>query len=235
MTALWLGITVIACLAGIAAGVWLLVLAFREHLGWGLACCFIPFGALAFAIKYWEEAKRPFLYSLVSVVLAVVGMLGYSVTTVNSGLGEYATLGGPVNSDARPLSAAVDPEPAYSPDPIDVEVEVDEPLEEPAPAEPEVDSGSGRPTPDAGEEPHVESQPPSSHQRDKGVVVPTSDLGGMVGELVQLLLTSGERMSVRVENVQDHAVQVRQRVGGGSVAYTIDFEDIVEVRSRKEP
>ena len=42
--------------------VWLCVLAFRQHIGWGLAVFFLsPIAAIVFAIKHWQESKKPFL------------------------------------------------------------------------------------------------------------------------------------------------------------------------------
>ncbi len=232
MTALWLGILVIACLASIGAGGWLLILAFRENIGWGLACLFIPFAALAFVLKYWEESKKPFLYSLASTTMAVIGVVGYSVSTVNADLAGYTDLGGSASTDSRPLSAVFDAVPIYSPDPI--EDDDTKPVYDVEPEAPEVNFELPQvEDPQPAEAPAVEDAP--SRRRERGVVVPVSELETLVGELVQLVLTSGQRMSVRVEAVDEQAAHVRHRVGGGSVAYTIELDQIAEVRSRKEP
>jgi hypothetical protein len=57
--------------------VWLCVLAFKEHIGWGLAVFFLsPIAAIVFAIKHWENSKKPFLIyagsTLMFFVLAIV-------------------------------------------------------------------------------------------------------------------------------------------------------------------
>jgi hypothetical protein len=69
-------------LAGIVAAVgfiWLLVVAFRNSALWGvLVFLFSPIGAIVFAIRYWNEAKRPFLVylgSCVSLVLLAFSMV----------------------------------------------------------------------------------------------------------------------------------------------------------------
>jgi hypothetical protein len=49
--------------------IWLVVRAFRRHIGWGLAVLFLsPFSAIFFAIRHWEDAKKPFLAYIGSLV-----------------------------------------------------------------------------------------------------------------------------------------------------------------------
>lgn len=49
-------------LVSLAGFVWLLVVAFRHSVGWGLLVLFLsPITALIFAVKNWEESRRPFL------------------------------------------------------------------------------------------------------------------------------------------------------------------------------
>ena len=55
------------------AHIWLLVVAFRTGLGWGLACLFIPFAVLAFVGAHWGVAKRPFLAALTAWVALMLG------------------------------------------------------------------------------------------------------------------------------------------------------------------
>jgi hypothetical protein len=52
----------------LATFIWLVVVAFKNHVGWGLAVLFIPFAAIVFAIMNWDEAKKPFLGYLASTV-----------------------------------------------------------------------------------------------------------------------------------------------------------------------
>lgn len=61
----------------IAAGgsVWLIILAFQENPLWGLACLFLPFVSLVFAIMFWSQAKKPFLISIGGLVLSIVGIM----------------------------------------------------------------------------------------------------------------------------------------------------------------
>ena len=56
------------------AGIWFLVVAFRQSVLWGLACLLIPFVSLIFLIIHWNEAKRPFLWSLLAIIPIFAGL-----------------------------------------------------------------------------------------------------------------------------------------------------------------
>ena len=60
--------------------VWLCVLAFKEHVGWGLAVLFLsPVAAVVFAIKHWQESKKPFLiYAGSTAAFFVLAILAFS-------------------------------------------------------------------------------------------------------------------------------------------------------------
>jgi hypothetical protein len=66
----WLGLVI--C---IVTGIWLLVLAFKTSVWWGLGSLIIPFVSLIFVFMHWQVAKRPFLISLAGVALVVVAIL----------------------------------------------------------------------------------------------------------------------------------------------------------------
>ena len=56
------------------AGIWLLVRAFQVHIGWGLACMFVPFANLVFLFRHWEEGRKPFLVSLGGALGSALGI-----------------------------------------------------------------------------------------------------------------------------------------------------------------
>ena len=61
MQFLGLLVPLLALLATVAF-IWLLVLAFQRSLWWGVAVLFLsPFSLVIYAIKYWNESKRPFM------------------------------------------------------------------------------------------------------------------------------------------------------------------------------
>lgn len=47
--------------------IWLVVVAFKRHIGWGFAVLLLsPIAAIIFAIMYWRESKYPFLVYIVA-------------------------------------------------------------------------------------------------------------------------------------------------------------------------
>lgn len=64
----------VGILANFACGVWIIVLAFRVSVGWGLAVIFLPFASLVFIFNNWKECKAPFLGSLASAVILLMGV-----------------------------------------------------------------------------------------------------------------------------------------------------------------
>ena len=59
----------------IVGGIWLLVVAFKKSVWWGLGSLLIPFVSLIFVIMNWQVAKKPFLIQLAGVVLCVVAYM----------------------------------------------------------------------------------------------------------------------------------------------------------------
>lgn len=66
---MWVGLVI----AGMG-GLWLLGVAFRTSVLWGLASVIIPFAGLLFAIFHWDEAKWPVLLNVGGVILLYVGL-----------------------------------------------------------------------------------------------------------------------------------------------------------------
>jgi len=67
--------------------IWLLVVAFKKSIWWGLGSLLIPFVSLIFVILNWQDSKKPFLIQVAGVVLCLVG--GWK-------LGSMAGMGQPV-------------------------------------------------------------------------------------------------------------------------------------------
>ncbi len=59
----WLIVFFAAELIGLGALIWLLVVAFRTSLKWGIVSLLVPFGSLVFASKHWSKAGVAFLIS----------------------------------------------------------------------------------------------------------------------------------------------------------------------------
>ena len=75
---------------GIVSLVWgikFLIVAFKEHIGWGLGSLFVPGVGLVFLCMNFKIAAKPFFISIVGSVLATIG-------SVVAGAGAFADAGG---------------------------------------------------------------------------------------------------------------------------------------------
>ena len=84
-------VVMLGWLVAFAGGIWLVVVAFKESVLWGLGTLFVPFVGLAFAITHWQAAKTPFLINVVGVVIAMgaavaAGMTGMPEAGMELGL-----------------------------------------------------------------------------------------------------------------------------------------------------
>ncbi len=78
MNAMMIGAMVLFAIGGLVSlvgGIWLLVVAFQEHILWGLGSLLVPFVSLIFVIMYWNKSWKPFGLQLVGVLVSVGGFL----------------------------------------------------------------------------------------------------------------------------------------------------------------
>ncbi|WP_309385084.1 hypothetical protein [Cerasicoccus frondis] len=73
---------IIALVIALIYGIQLLIIAFKEHILWGLGYIFVPFCGLVFIIMYWDRCKSPFLKSLISIPIFIIAavILGMSAS-----------------------------------------------------------------------------------------------------------------------------------------------------------
>ncbi len=55
-------------------GVQILIKAFQQSVWWGLGYILVPFVGLIYIVMFWDDTKKPFLYSLACVPVLFVGM-----------------------------------------------------------------------------------------------------------------------------------------------------------------
>jgi hypothetical protein len=101
MLALTLTLFGLAAAVAVFSSLWTVVVAFQRHFLWGLAVLFVPLGHLVFLIKAWEEARRPFWWSIVAVSLFGAGFLTMPKQDQN----------GPLAAAFRSVAAGGDTEP----------------------------------------------------------------------------------------------------------------------------
>ncbi|MCG3150499.1 MAG: hypothetical protein PCFJNLEI_03985 [Verrucomicrobiae bacterium] len=97
-------------LAGFAvalgASIWFLIRAFLVHVGWGLACLFLPLAQLVFLCCHWREGRKPFFVSLAGLAGAMVGIavaLGLGVMPAVAGAKSPSAAGIPAGSLANEI------------------------------------------------------------------------------------------------------------------------------------
>lgn len=86
MASLLLVLAAFTGIMALLAQFWLVTVAFRTSLVWGLVCLFMPCGVLFFVLKNWDEAKRPFAVSMTCSMLCG-GMVGVLLAVKRDGLG----------------------------------------------------------------------------------------------------------------------------------------------------
>ena len=107
-------LAVVLGLASLVGFVLLDIQAFRESPLWGLLVLFLsPIAAVIFAIRNWEQARKPFLVyaggfvgSIVLVVLAVGASVGAAVTSGVAEFEQAAAAAVPPSSHAEPQEQA---------------------------------------------------------------------------------------------------------------------------------
>ena len=66
-------LVVVGMMVVVAGGLWILVLAFQESVGWGIACLLCGIAQIIFLIQFWDRCSKPFLIQLAGLALAVIG------------------------------------------------------------------------------------------------------------------------------------------------------------------
>jgi hypothetical protein len=219
---------------------------------WGLVCLLVPLAAIVFLIKFWRDAKVPFLISLAGSVVAVVAVLGLAAYTASSAVEDFAevtfedvdepTDRGQADDwweDQPPpdLTPAVEPPPETPTEqPVDDALDPfaaddDEPilLEDDTEliADPEIE-----PLLEA-EEQEPEPTPRPRRWREWGVNVPIAELESHIGQRVEIHTTDGRSHKAELEAVGPDSIRVRQRMGAGHVSYSLALDTIVEIRAKE--
>lgn len=92
-------------LVAVAAFIWLVVVAFKRSVLWGLLVLFLsPITAIVFAIKFWQESKKPFLAYIGSSVVSFA-LIIYAVSAMG-GLAMMGMAGRMATSDVSEEEAA---------------------------------------------------------------------------------------------------------------------------------
>ncbi len=101
-------IALVGWIVSAVGAIWIIVLAFKKHVGWGLGCIFLPILQLVFALMNLKEgAAKPLIIAVIGGVLV--------------GVGVALTPAVPVDADGNPIMPPT---------------MIEEPMEHPTPAAP---------------------------------------------------------------------------------------------------
>jgi len=225
---LLLALAALAGLVAFASFVWLLVVAFKTHVGWGLAVLFLPLAPIVFAIKHWQASKKPFLLNLGSSVASLTLFFaagGVAVMTAAGMAAESAAMGEP-SSDML-----------ATPDPEEIADDVAEAdpgnVEEPAPA-PAPSKAVG-----------LEPSSPSMEAIEATLAVPTAPRPrrihgeiavdqidqSHVGNPLRVASRSGLNTLAVLTAVSPSELTFEREVGGGTIEFVLRRDEIESVTS----
>lgn len=222
MEFIWYALLVVGGIGSLVTGLWFLYLAFQQGIGWGLLC-FVPFGGLVVLIKFWHEMKRPFLYSLAASAVFYFGLGGMALASGQTAVDRGVPLSPGDDFRWEPQPATVATPVADELYPEEAHAVVDEFFEDVEEFTP-----TPEPTPDAPPEGTLRTP-----LRRRGLTShPPEALARLIDRQVMLILNTGDEMPVYVESVEGETVYVRRKVGGGSIVFPLQYEDIREVLIR---
>jgi hypothetical protein len=220
MELLALSLLIAGGLVGLVAWVWLLVLAFRVGLGWGLAILLLAWTwipIIVFAVRHWPEVRRPilmwgtgFLLSLCGAAVSAVAVGLRLPVLADQGDGLVAQPG----DDSRPAEPLLPP-----PRPT---AEPTHPTWEAVVREIERDAHTGW-------ESFVPSPTPVDG-RSGPDVLSWDDLAAHVGRKLVLELDNGSVIGATLEGVDGDRARVRHGIGGGEASFWVERGHVKRIR-----
>ena len=220
-------------LAVVVGGIWILILAFQESIGWGIAVLLFTPATIAFIFIHWDKSKKPAVIYLLGVFLMVGG--AFSGAGVNSfvdsdyadadygdsGDDEYADYDDySDDSGGKPVRSGGSGKPIESANRSSLDTELDLELEGVADSslpEQRVDRSTRR-------------RPPSKQDDRPPLTLETAS--SYVGVYVVVTKRSGQRVRGYLLDVTDDQITLESLMGGGKMTFPISKSD---VRKIEEP
>lgn len=205
----------IGAIFSLVGGLIVVIAAFRVSVVWGLVVLFLSWlvvPLVIFLVKHWPEARTGFLIGLGGWVVTGLGwffLAGSLATTAMAELESFETS----EDSSRPTFEMVEPV-----------------IDEPEIAEP---SPTPEPTPEPTPPPESElGDEASPLARDAEVErVDLDDIDQYIGRVLDIRIRDGKLTRVVLDEVTADALQVTQRMGGGSVSYSIPRDTIEEIHA----
>lgn len=207
-------------LASFVGSIWLIVVAFRKGGPlWGFLTLFVPFANVVFAVKFWPDAKKPFLASLVpGIACAFCFFLAGGMAASAVG-GEMARqMQEEMQKEQARMNVRTRP---ARPGPADV-ADVEE-QEEPAASAPFILNTLPPPPAPAPE------FDPETITRDGYAPVPFPDAKKYVGRAVKVVTRAGRTHRGTITAARPGAIEVEQYLGAGSISVEFASREVETV------
>ena len=228
---LLLALAALAGLVAFASFVWLLVVAFKTHVGWGLAVLFLPLAPIVFAIKHWQASKRPFLLNLGSSLASLTLFFaagGVAVMTAAGMAADSAAMGDPSSDQLAPQVseevaedvAVTDSASARGPDasgPTPAPYEGVAGLEPSSPSMESIEATLAVPTP--------------RQRRIHGEISVDQIDDSHVGNALRVVSRSGTNTLAVLTAVSPSELTFAREVGGGTIEFVLRRDEIESVTS----
>ena len=240
------------CLLGLVGYVWLCVVAFKRHAAWGLLVLFLsPITAVVFAMKHWQESKKPFLVYMGSFV-GCVALAVYAFSTVGlqmMALADQAATEASAQIAAEPTGTDDDtaeprtPAPSQAPGELAPEEEAEMRREAEAMRELQTAEATEEPHP-GGTEPTVapapgkgetladlsSDLPPAGHLSDMVPpgfhLVPVAKAGDYIGKNIRIVGKDGKEIEGRLTDAGPSGISVERTLSSGTITFDLAANEV---------
>ena len=209
-------------LVSFVGSIWLIVVAFRKGGPlWGFLTLLVPFANLVFAVKYWPDAKKPFLTSFVSGFACAFCFFLAGGMAASAVGGEMARQ---VQEEAAKEQARVRDRSAGT---DSVPVEEADASEEAAPLH-EAETPSSPfvlntvPPPPAG----ASEFDPETITRDGYAPIPFADAKKYVGRTTKIVTRAGRTHRGTMTAARPGMVELEQYIGAGSISVEFPSREV---------
>jgi hypothetical protein len=223
----------LACLVATASFIWLAIVAFKQHILWGLAVLFVPFAPIVFAIMYWHDSKKPFLINLASSVLAVMLVFGAGGTALLMGARMAPEMMADAGMEFEPDSNAAYVLAEATPPPAPQSGPVSLPSHERDTSRDDRDALAITLQPTS---PHLEASqagmasPMRRSRRSPGDEIPLDEIDETyVGSVLRVVSRDGLDSNARLTTVTPTTLSFERDVGIGTVAFDLSHREIEAV------
>lgn len=230
-------------LVSLVAWVWLVVVAFKRSVGWGIAVLLLsPIAPVVFAVKYWQESKKPFLIcvgsvtaSLAMVVVMLTFMGGFAMTNMAKQMSAGEVGEAEVAAFMEELTPEEREELQQTRQAMRVE-DVGEGDTSTGPAS-SADGPATRPIQRAVETPEPEPVETASVRKQRDIV-PLSDVAKHVGKMLRVVGEDGRTFRGRLVTDDGDELIFEKSFSSGTMAVSWKKSEILslhKIRPRSEP